>query len=68
MACFNRQASDPTACNMDTIFARGQDEMSNLMKTKQVDFTYPFQANHNIDDDGCLMSHWSEHVCHLAVL
>nr|XP_058953093.1 uncharacterized protein LOC131780509 [Pocillopora verrucosa] len=52
MACFSRQASDPTACNMDTIFARSQDEMSNLMKTKQVDFTFPFQANHKIDDDG----------------
>ena len=52
MACFSRQASDPTACNMDTIFVRSQDEMSNLMKTKQVDFTFPFQANHKIDDDG----------------
>ena len=26
--------------------------MLNLMKTKQVDFTFPFQANHKIDDDG----------------
>ena len=52
MACFSRQASDPTACNMDTIFVRSKDEMSNLMKTKQVDFTFPFQANHKIDDDG----------------
>ncbi|XP_066018432.1 uncharacterized protein [Pocillopora verrucosa] len=52
MTCFSRQASDPTACNMDTIFVRSQDEMSNLMKTKQVDFTFPFQANHKIDDDG----------------
>ena len=33
MACFSRQASDPTACNMDTIFVRSQGEMSNLMRT-----------------------------------
>ena len=26
--------------------------MLNLMKTKQVDFNFPFQANHKIDDDG----------------
>ena len=28
--------------------------MLNLMKTKQVDFTFPFQAKHKIDDDGLL--------------
>ena len=26
--------------------------MLNLMKTKQVDFNFPFQAYHKIDDDG----------------
>ena len=37
---------------MDAIFAQSQGEILNLMKTKQVDFTFPFQANHKIDDDG----------------
>ena len=36
------------------IFAQSQGEMLNLMKTKQVDFTFPFQAKHKIDDDGLL--------------
>ena len=52
MACFSRQASDRIACNIDAIFAQSQGEILNLMKTKQVDFTFPFQANHKIDDDG----------------
>ena len=37
---------------MDAIFAQSQGEILNLMKTKQVDFTFLFQANHKIDDDG----------------
>ena len=52
IACFSRQASDRIACNIDAIFAQSQGEILNLMKTKQVDFTFPFQANHKIDDDG----------------
>ena len=52
MACFSRQASDRIACNIDAIFAQSQGEILNLMKTKQVDFTFPFQAQHKIDDDG----------------
>ena len=52
MAWFIRQASNRIACNIDAIFAQSQGEMLNLMKTKQVDFTFPFQANHKIDDDG----------------
>ena len=52
MACFSRQASDRIACNIDAIFAQSQGEILNLMKTKQVDFAFPFQANHKIDDDG----------------
>ena len=31
---------------------QSQGEMLNLMKTKQVDFTFPFQVDHKIDDDG----------------
>ena len=52
MACFSRQASDRIACNIDAIFAQSQGEILNLMKTNQVDFTFPFQAQHKIDDDG----------------
>ena len=52
MACLIRQASNRISCNMDAIFAQSQGEILNLMKTKQVDFTFPFQANHKIDDDG----------------
>ena len=52
MACFSRQASDRIACNIDAIFAQSQGEILNLMKTKQVDFTFPFQANHKMDNDG----------------
>ena len=52
MACFSRQASDRIACNIDAIFAQSQGEILNLMKTKQVDFTFPFQAKHKIDNDG----------------
>ena len=52
MACHIRQASNRISCNMDAIFAQSQGEILNLMKTKQVDFTFPFQANHKIDDDG----------------
>ena len=54
MACFSRKASDRIACNIDAIFAQSQGEMLNLMKTKPVNFTFPFQANHKIDDDGLL--------------
>ena len=52
MACFSRQASDRIACNIDAIFAQSPGEILNLMKTKQVDFTFPFQANHKMDNDG----------------
>ena len=31
---------------------QSQGEMLNVMKTKQVDFTFPFQVDHKIDDDG----------------
>ena len=48
----DKQATDQIACNMDAIFAQSQGEILNLMETKQVDFTFPFQANHEIDDDG----------------
>ena len=52
IGCFSRQASNGIDCNIDAIFAQSQGEILNLMKTKQVDFTFPFQANHKIDDDG----------------
>ena len=31
---------------------QSQGKMLNLMKTKQADFTFPFQVDHKIDDDG----------------
>lgn len=52
MACFGRQAGDPITCYMKVIFLRSQDEIVNLIKTKQVDLAFPLQTKSKINING----------------
>ena len=43
--CFDRQESDPEACEMVPIYVRSWEDIVELVKNKSVDFAFPIQAN-----------------------